>query len=153
MQKNLSVLIFQKILDQHPEHPRVLSALGMVEEQQGRQQQAKAYFERALKASPDDLIALNGLGMAYSQSGQYIEALTYFDKALALLKKQHGLHPGKPLLEYAVMCNNKGTVLAKLGETEKARHAFQDAILHTPENSAYDLPHKNLQKMEQGDVN
>jgi tetratricopeptide (TPR) repeat protein len=91
--------------------------------QEGRVDDAIAYFHSALNVKPDYAFAHNNLGMALLQEGHADEAVPHFQKALEL----------KP--DYAEPYDNLGTVLFDKGQVDAAIANLKTAVKINPEYS------------------
>jgi len=89
---------------------------------QGKYDQAIAYYDKALAADPNDYEALYNKGVSFANLGKYEEAITYFDKALAVEPND------VDTLSY------KGTSLESLGKHEEAITYFDKALAVEPDN-------------------
>jgi len=89
---------------------------------EGKYEQAIAYYDKALAADPNDYEALYNKGVAFANLGKYEEAITYFDKALAVEPND------VDTLSY------KGTSLESLGKHEEAITYFDKALAVEPDN-------------------
>jgi len=105
-----------------------LSALGIVEETYGRQEEALAYFQRsvdaAMEAGDDERlgIALSNMGRIYVVQGEYERALEYFDNAIEALERVHAT------ASIARGHKNAGIALLNLGKTVEARERYDSAL-------------------------
>jgi protein O-GlcNAc transferase len=77
-------ILYQRILDDEPEHPLCLQRLARIELARRRPEQAVAYYTRSLAASPDDLNTWNDLGNLRYDLKQYDQAIECYRRALEL---------------------------------------------------------------------
>ncbi len=115
----------------------------------GRNNEAAGEYEKVLRYNPDSPAALNNLGAIYGQQGRLLDAIPLFkhllelsddadaahnlancyffsdrmDEALAAYKRVLEIDP-----EYTYAPHGLAETYEKLGEKEKAREAFEDAV-------------------------
>ncbi len=100
--------------------PNAWNNLGLIATQDGRTDEAIAYFQQALRLSPDHLIALDNLGNAYRQQKRWSEARDVLQRALAA-------HPQDPEANYSL-----GMVYAQTDDTGHAYEYLQKALQFRP---------------------
>jgi len=89
---------------------------------QGKLQQAKAYYEQELKLTPNSPEILNGLGNVYLRLHQPGDALVYFKKAAAQA-------PDNPRLLQSI-----GAAYLGLGQEKQAAEAFRAVLKINPDS-------------------
>ncbi|MHB8956950.1 MAG: tetratricopeptide repeat protein [Pirellulaceae bacterium] len=142
--------ILMSALETHPEDAQLLSAVADVRLVQGRSDEAISLYERALEAEPENLLALNNLATILGEqpNGQE-KALGYIDRAIEKSGPAPALLDTKGMILFqAGRFDQARTFLDaatwdpaadprfffhlaaachRLGETEKARQAFEHA--------------------------
>ncbi|KAA2238877.1 tetratricopeptide repeat protein [Chitinophaga agrisoli] len=101
----------------------VLSSLGGVLDDLGREQEAILYLERAIHISPDDMPANVNLGFRYLSLGDYEKAIRLFNHALEI-------DPDQPLAY-----NNRGYAEYKLNKLQDALKDITHSLSLYPDNS------------------
>ena len=104
-----------------------LIASGRALEDEGREEEAVAYFVRLAAQYPDDARVQFETGGAYDSAGHEAEAVTYYRRAIAL-----GL-PEDALPKVAVQL---GSSLRNLGEHDEAVRVLSDAAARFPDHRA-----------------
>ncbi len=85
-----------------------------------RYAEAEAQFTEALKLRPDFALAANNLGFVYFKQDKFAEAARWFDNTIKI-------DPSR-----AIAYLNLGDALAKAGENDKARKAYQTYLELAP---------------------
>ena len=114
--------LYQRILEQAPEHPDALHLRGVLAYQSGRNDAAIKLIERAIAASPQNAAYHSNLGNALRNAGREAEAVASYQRAIAL-------KPG-----FAQAHINLGLVLKTQGLFDEAIAAYQQALAVTPDN-------------------
>ncbi len=112
--------LYQRVLDEDPNHPDALHLLGMLAHNAGDNDRAVALISKALVNIPSHAQAHFNLGNAYSGLGQHEQAVASFQKAIAL----------KP--DYVEAYNNLGRAFKQLLRLEDAIVAYRKAIAINP---------------------
>jgi tetratricopeptide (TPR) repeat protein len=108
------------VIEQDPKHADALNALGYtLADQTGRYQEALGYIQRALVLKPDSPAILDSMGWVQYRLGHPREALPYLKRAMELL----------PDAEIAA---HLGEVLWAIGEQERARRIWREALNKDP---------------------
>jgi tetratricopeptide (TPR) repeat protein len=115
-----SAVEFKKLVKLFPQHPQLLSGLGITELKQNHYEQAISLFNRALKIAPQQPNALSNRGIALFYVKRLHEALASFDQALAL-------NPNHVMAHY-----NRGLVFEALGQLDDALNSIEKAIAIHP---------------------
>jgi protein O-GlcNAc transferase len=148
--------IYEKVLAQRPNNFDALHLLGVVALQRGRFVDAQRLINRALDFNAMEPAAVGNLGLSYMRNGQTELALHWFDIALKLQPDSaaaalnlataldlSGRHAAAiPLLKQQCSAgdasyeayNLLGLCLAKIGRTDEAVDAFEDAVAVQPGN-------------------
>ncbi len=121
--------LYNKLLEEQPEHNDAIFLLGTLNLQQRNYDTACAYFMKTLKLVPDHVTAHCNLGTALHESGKLDEAVISYNNAISL----------KP--DYADAYYNLGNTLNELGQLDKAVESYGQAILY---NQDYVDAHYNL---------
>lgn len=109
-------IAYRQVLKTQPDHPDVLSGLGMVAQQRGEFQQAEEFFNAALMAQPHSVQAWFSLGNLQQAQGKLPEAALAYQKAIAL----------KP--DAAPIYNNLGYTFEQQGKLDEAITCYQKAL-------------------------
>lgn len=112
-----AVELFEKVLAREPNHAGTLNYLGYMFAERGENlERALELILRAVSLEPDNGAYVDSLGWAYYQLGRYVEAREQLEWAVRLVGDD------------ATLYEHLGATFAKLGETEKARTAFEKAL-------------------------
>ena len=111
---------FEKVMSVEPDNVSVLANLGAIRSEQGRTDDAIALFRRVLVLAPEQIEAANNLGVALLDKGQVGEA------AAVLRSLTEDGRGG------AEVFSNLGNALVKLGDTEGADSAYDQALALGP---------------------
>lgn len=110
------------VLAEKPEQPLALNALGYtLVDLTDRDQEGLELIQRAYAQSPDDPAIIDSMGWAHYQLGDYQQAQEYLEQA-------YQLDPAGEIAAHLV------EVLWKLGERERARAVFAEALVQHPED-------------------
>ncbi len=120
---------YRQILSAHPDHPRALHSLGVLEKSRGNPRLAIDLISRAIALHPDGAEFHNNLGDAYSILGRLDEAIASFRRAIAL----------QPT--YVKALNNLGNALWRSGQFSEGIAALRRAIALQP---SYARAYSNL---------
>jgi cellulose synthase operon protein C len=115
--------VVQELLQQAPNHPRVLQLAGAIELQLGAVAQAQAHLTKALQLAPDLALARRLLIVTYLRSGQPAKALTELNAATG--------KDGVPPALYSLA----GEVHLQNGDAKKAEEYFAKALKLDPEDA------------------
>ncbi|MBC8555760.1 MAG: tetratricopeptide repeat protein [Candidatus Brocadiales bacterium] len=110
--------LYNKLLEEQPEHIDVLFLLGTLNLQRGNNDTACTHFMKTLALKPDHAMAHCNLGTALQKSGK-------LDKAIESYNKSISLNP-----DYADAHYNLGNALRELGQLKKAAESYEQAILY-----------------------
>ncbi|MFM9817602.1 UNVERIFIED_CONTAM: tetratricopeptide repeat protein [Spiribacter pallidus] len=111
------------IIRQNPEDARALNALGYtLVDETDRIEEGRALIEKAFALAPDDPAIIDSMGWAAFRAGQPEQALPY-------LRRAHERTEGD-----AEIAAHLGEVLWVLGQRDKARAVWQDAIERQPDH-------------------
>ena len=112
-----AVTLFEQLLAKDPNHAASLNYLGyMWAERRENLDQALAYILRAVALEPDNGAYVDSLGWAYFQVGRYQEAREQLEWAVRLVDDDATLH------------QHLGAVYGKLGQLDKAKEAYAQAL-------------------------
>jgi Flp pilus assembly protein TadD len=103
--------------------------LGLTMAQQGRIEEATAYYQEALRLNPNSVHTHNNLGVVLLERGQIGDAIGHYLTALRL----------KP--DYAETYNNLGVAMFRQGEFDKAKVHYLEALRLDPD---FGKAHNNL---------
>lgn len=110
------------ILEQQPEAPRALNALGyMLSNHSSRYQEALGYIRKALDAQPDDPAVMDSMGWIQYRLG-------HLEKARDFLSRAYEQFPEPEVAAHY------GEVLWQLGRKQKAREIWQKALADSPDH-------------------
>lgn len=127
----------QLILEQEPDNPTALNALGYsLTNMSSRYQEAYQMITRALEQEPDNPAILDSMGWVYYRMGSYERALYYLRAAFERL----------PDPEIAA---HLGEVLWQTGETAQARKIWREGLENSPNNS---IIHETLKRLDIDDL-
>jgi tetratricopeptide (TPR) repeat protein len=113
----------QFIIRQNPEDARALNALGYtLVDETDRIEEGRALIEKAYALAPDDPAIIDSMGWAAFRAGQPQQALPY-------LRRAHERSGGD-----AEIAAHLGEVLWVLGQRDKARAVWHDAIERQPDH-------------------
>ncbi|HEX9395651.1 MAG TPA: tetratricopeptide repeat protein [Burkholderiales bacterium] len=123
--------IYQRLLENEPQHVDALHFLGMLALQQGDAARAGELIERSLEIHPANVAARFNLGHVRQLQGRLEEAITQYREVLAL-------DAG-----HAPACYNLGVVCRQLGRRADALAYFKQAVALRPEfaEGLYGLGH------------
>jgi protein O-GlcNAc transferase len=122
-------VLYQQILQRHPDHADALHLLGVLEWQQNRHDVAIDLIRRAINLNPSAATYQLNLGKLMQSIGRHTEAITALEQALAL---------GVPDPAVYVMLGN---AYEDSGQLDRAVGAFQRAVELKPD---YAEGHNNL---------
>lgn len=106
----------RSILETEPDNPRALNALGyMLSNHSSRYREALGYIRRALEAKPEDPAVLDSMGWVHYRLGN-------MDKARDYLQRAYSKFPQPEVAAHL------GEVLWKLGEKQRAREIWEEAL-------------------------
>jgi protein O-GlcNAc transferase len=113
--------ICQRVLGQHPNHPRALHISGKIAIQEGRLPQAVDLIRRTIAVQPSEPIFRNTLGMVLSMLGRTDEAVEAYRDLLKLKPHDAEAH------------NNLGNLLTISGRYTEAINAYRAALKLNPQ--------------------
>lgn len=112
----------RQIIANDPDNGHALNALGYtLADRTDRYQEAKELLERAIVLLPKDPAVLDSMGWVYYRLGELEKALDYLKQAFKINQD------GEIVSHYA-------EVLLELGQTDKARIIWQEALEKEPDN-------------------
>jgi CHAT domain-containing protein/tetratricopeptide (TPR) repeat protein len=146
LQKTLNIR--EKIDPTNPDLARDYSNIGQLQRFLGRYSEAIKALERAAQLQKDDelLVYIYGeFAIVYNKSGNFAKALEYSELALSLTEQLYG----SKSLELAISYTNKGEILLKTKDFEKALVALNRAnrLFSRLETPDYDNQHVCLQQI------
>lgn len=110
------------IVKNEPNNAEALNALGYtLVDITGRVAEGKQYVEKALRLKPNDPAILDSMGWAYYRLGEHEKALRYLQQAFDKLKDPE-------------IAAHLGEVLWVLGNKERAREVWDEALRETPKD-------------------
>jgi len=110
------------VVKNEPNNAEALNALGYtLVDMTGRVTEGKQYIEKALKLKPSDPAILDSMGWAYYRLGEHENALLYLQQAFDKLKDPE-------------IAAHLGEVLWVLGNRERAREIWDEALRETPKD-------------------
>jgi tetratricopeptide (TPR) repeat protein len=111
-----------RVVKNEPNNAEALNALGYtLVDMTGRVTEGKQYIEKALKLKPSDPAILDSMGWAYYRLGEHEKALRYLQQAFDKLKDPE-------------IAAHLGEVLWVLGNKERAREIWDEALRETPKD-------------------
>jgi tetratricopeptide (TPR) repeat protein len=128
-QVDLAELVLTKGLSRHPDDPRLLTNLGLLQLRRGNDQEAFALFEKASVADPAFTTGRLNKAAVYLRAGDHARAQEELDKVLAI-------EPGNTAALLAL-----GITRRMSGDTSGARKAWERLLEIDPE---YAAAHFNL---------
>jgi tetratricopeptide (TPR) repeat protein len=117
------VELYREHLKRDPKDVPTMAALGNALYRLNRRDEALPVLEQALRLDPGHAGALNTLAVALATRGDY-------SKAIALLDRARLAHP-----EHSLTWVNLGVTYQAMGETDKARESYREAIRLQPDFS------------------
>ncbi len=133
---NEAQAIYQRLLNENPDHADALQLLGAIAHQSGRHGEAVALIRRSLSIAPSGKQALNNLGEALRATGQIEESVAAFRQALYVDPAYAKAHSNL-LLTLHFLPEMDGKTLRREHEQWAAAHAAQFAgvaDLHARDN-------------------
>ena len=115
-------LIYQKVLEQQPEHIDANFLLGSLNLQTGNLDKASELLEKAVSLKPDHVEAHNNLGTVFQNQGKLDEAVERYNRAVNLAP------------DYAEVFYNLGSIFNKQRKFDKAIEHFKQAISLRPDD-------------------
>ncbi len=110
------------VVKNEPNNAEALNALGYtLVDMTDRVTEGKQYIEKALKLKPSDPAILDSMGWAYYRLGEHEKALRYLQQAFDKLKDPE-------------IAAHLGEVLWVLGNKERAREIWDEALRETPKD-------------------
>ena len=92
----------------------------------GKPDEAYSHFQAAAEINPNDPMSRSNLGAYLQEHGKLSEAVAQYDRTISLTSD-----PGLLAATYS----NRGTAYRKLGEDEKARESYDQALRLNPNQS------------------
>ncbi|MBK8553869.1 MAG: tetratricopeptide repeat protein [Ignavibacteria bacterium] len=124
-----SVEYFEKALLANPNEIQVLSALGLIYDNQGKYEKSEEIYERALKIDPQNALVLNNYAYNLSERGVKL------DKALAMSKISLEIEP-----DNASYLDTIGWIYFKMKNYKQAKKFIEMSLKINP-NSAVVMEH------------
>jgi len=82
---NRSVRVLEALVEDHPDNPVLLNALGyLLTDQFDRHDEARGYIQKALAMDPDNAAIIDSMGWVLFRLGEYEAAFDYLDRAYRL---------------------------------------------------------------------
>ncbi len=122
----------KKLLEEHPDSPAALFALGAAYLEKKRSEDAVKVFAQLAEIDPNNFKAQLGLARAYLSSEQFDEAFVQFDKVAVITQSDIQKQQLKTVMLNAYM--NDGTRLSKQGKLKLGQEQFKKAIALAPDN-------------------
>ena len=116
----------ESAVEEHPDTPRLLLNLAMMQQSAGKPDSAQANYERLLELSPNNALVLNNLAWLYYEKGN--------DKALDLAKRAYEINS-----ENAAIADTYGWILFKAGNHEESIPVLEKAHLLQPDSEEIGL--------------
>ena len=114
--------LYQRILEEDPDHPDALHFAGVLAHQQGRGDEAIALIEKSLAIAPDRADCHSNLGIIYKSMGRLEAAVDACRRAIALDPSHANAH------------SNLGVLLRATGKPAEAEAAYRAAIRFDPQH-------------------
>jgi len=124
--KEDALATLESAVEEHPDTPRLLLNLAMMQQSEGEPDSAQANYERLLELSPDNALVLNNLAWLYHQKGN--------DKALDLAKRAYEISP-----QNAAIADTYGWILFKAGKHEESLPVLEKAHSLQPDSEEIGL--------------
>jgi len=115
--------LYNKVLEQYPDHPRALTGLGLSALLRGAFAQAVGYFHRVLAQESANVEALYGMGVCLAQLGKP-------DQALSSLREAVRLFPDHLAAQLAIL-----SLLAGQPDGKAVLHACDEVLRIQPGNT------------------
>lgn len=160
---NQAISLYQRILLDAPNHPKVLHLLGVAAHQAGENNLAVEIINRAIQSTPANPVNFYNLGSVFNAINQPDEAIACYQKALTIkpdyveaLNNLGNTLKSQGKLKDAVACykkivsiqpgfanahNNLGNALKDQGKLDEAITCYQQAVMIKPDFSE---AHNNL---------
>jgi len=122
-------ILYQKVLEQVPEHPNTLCLLGTLYHRLGQYQTAHEYLQHAVAVQPDNPYFYYNLGLIHYELHDLDQARQAFQQALQ--------YKG----DFAEAYDQQGRILKQAGQLEQAAEKYRLAIHAKPDFAA---AHNNL---------
>lgn len=113
---------FEQAVALHPDNPRVLTALGQVQEQLGELPESTETFRKVIELDPNSPEAHENLGIALADRSDLAAALKESSIATRLAPSSANAH------------FLRGRILSDLGSLDEARGEFRKSLQISPEN-------------------
>ena len=145
---------YQKVLKVEPNHSPSLNNLGVVFQELGKNQKAKACFEKTIEISPNHVQALNNLGVILLNDEEYRKAKNCLEKVIKINPKKEDAHKNLGFIFYVLKDYQKakdhyikvieinpiklealyslGVIYQESGELQKAKDYFEKTIKIDP---------------------
>src|SRR5690606_4734950 len=82
---NRSVRVLEALVEDHPDNPVLLNALGyLLTDQFDRHREARGYIQKALAMDPDNAAIIDSMGWVLFRLGEYAQSLDYLERAYRL---------------------------------------------------------------------
>jgi len=136
---NAAADTFRRCSQAAPGDTLCLTALGMIYEGTGKQEQAKPIWEQILKIQPDHALALNNLAFAKAQEGVDL------DQALSMSQKARQQMPNN-----ASVSDTLGWIYVKKNLSDDAVRIFKDLTAKVPDSPTFHY-HYGVALLQKGD--
>lgn len=107
--------LYQQVLQQHPQQPMALYALGLLAQQSGNLAKASHYYQQTLAVDPGNVGAWVNLGAVFHAQGQLSQAIAHYQKALRLQPSHTNA-----LVNLGISLQQRGQLAAAIGRYQKA---------------------------------
>ncbi len=124
-----ALAIYQRLLQDSPDHPDLCHLIGLVEHQTGNHAAAVQWIQKAIALAPNSYVFHANLGECYRRLGEWQSAITHLQRAIALQAN------------FAPAHNSLGVVLREIGRGAEAIACYQRAAQIDPK---FVEPHVNL---------
>jgi Tfp pilus assembly protein PilF len=104
-----------------PDDAPLLSAMGFVEQKQGKREEAREFYERALKMKPRSNTAATNLGILEAESGDVKDAVKLWQQAFARVPYRSAIG-----MDLAI-------VFCTAGQKEDAKHYLEQVLEFNPD--------------------
>lgn len=123
-QRDKAIKAWKKGLKLQPDHPDMLNSLGYIYAEEGiNLDEAESLISKALEARPDSPAYLDSLGWVYFKKKNYLKAKDYIERACQFLNDP-------------VILEHLGDIYYCLGEIEKAKKVWTDALRLQPDKES-----------------
>ncbi len=115
--------VLSSVLEENPDHPKLLNARGYVYAEQQNWAMAIEDFQQAIKVNPQNPQYLENLGVTYLRAGYPQKALPYLSRSLELAP------------DSSQRWNHRGLALSRLGQYREAIQDYSQALAFDHHNA------------------